>query len=178
MKTQLILRVSMVFLGLSLAFSSSAQDVDTLLKMDTISDRGLDTLPTVVITRGSAVNQRVSKAFSNDFKDAINPRWFEINKRYLVKFISADQKNTALYNKRGYLIYHIAYGTEKHLPASVRDQIKAQYPRATITNAIYVNQANRKIWVVNLEEGRELVLTRIEDDQLDEVQRLKNVSAN
>ena len=76
------------------------------------------------------------------------------------------------------MIYHIAYGTEKHLPASVRDQIKAQYPRATITNAIYVNQANRKIWVVNLEEGRELVLTRIEDDQLDEVQRLKNVSAN
>ena len=87
----------MVFLGLSLAFSSSAQDVDTLLKMDTISDRGLDTLPTVVITRGSAVNQRVSKAFSNDFKDAINPRWFEINKRYLVKFISADQKKIQHY---------------------------------------------------------------------------------
>jgi hypothetical protein len=178
MKTQLILRASIVFLGLFLAFNSSAQDVDTLLRMDTIRTGGLDTLPTVVITRGSAVNQRISKAFNNDFKDALNPRWFEINKRYLVKFISAEQKNTALYNKRGYLIYHIAYGTEKHLPTNVRDQIKTQYPRATITNTIYVNQANRKIWVINLEEGNELVLTRIEDDQLDEVQRLKTGSGN
>ena len=179
MKTQLICRTSAIFVGLLLAFGSSAQTVDTLLRRtDSISTGRIDTLPTVIITSSSAVNQKLSKAFNNDFKNTVNARWFEINKRYLVKFISADQKNTALYNKRGYLIYHIAYGTEKNLPENVRDQIKAQYPKATITNAIYVNQANRKVWVVSLEEGRELVLARVEDDQLDEVERFKNASVN
>jgi len=178
MKTQLIFRASMVFIGLLVSFGAFSQNGDTLLIADTLYNGRLDTLPTVVITRGSTVNQKISKAFDKDFKGAVNARWFEINKRYLVKFISQDQRNTALYNKRGSLIYHIAYGTEKNLPVNVRNQIKAQYPKASITNVIYVNQDNRRIWVVNLEEGRELVLTRFEDDQLDEVERIKSASVN
>ncbi|MEJ6981877.1 hypothetical protein WG906_15525 [Pedobacter sp. P351] len=179
MKTQFNLcnAAVIVFLLCALNVSGQVGNIDTSSKIiDTLSAGNIDTLPTVLITSSSSVNQKVSQAFNKDFQNALSPKWFEINKRYLVKFISEDQRNTALYNKRGYLIYHISYGTEKNLPVIVKNQILAQYPNANINTAIHVIQNNRKIWVVSLEQDKYYVLARIEEDQLDEVDRFKNAS--
>lgn len=133
----------------------------------------MDTLPPVIIRSTSLVDQKVTDAFKKGFKEAVNPRWYKMNKLYLVKFMSAEQKNHNLYNDKGYLIYNISYGDKEYLPSNVRYQVVTEYPTHKIVTAIHVNQAGRSIWVVNLEGGRDLVLARVEDGQLNEVERVK-----
>ncbi|HVW15510.1 MAG TPA: hypothetical protein VHB54_16880 [Mucilaginibacter sp.] len=133
----------------------------------------VDTLPMVVITAKSYVNQKVTDAFHEKFKDVVSHTWYQIDKNYLVKFISNDQKNHALYDKNGYLYYHLAYGTEKHLPAEITEKIHNKYEGGNITTTIQVNQDNRSIWLVNVEYGKLLVLVREENGDIREVERVR-----
>ncbi|QEC66251.1 hypothetical protein FRZ67_02615 [Panacibacter ginsenosidivorans] len=126
-------------------------------------------LPPVTVTTSSKVTEKVARAFDKSFKDAIRPEWYKLNKNYFVKFISEDQKNNALFTKSGNLIYHISYGYEKNLPDDIRKMVKSTYVDFNITTAIKVEEQGRKIWVINLEDDKHLVLIRIEDDQLEEV---------
>ncbi len=157
------------------AQKSVAQEVT---QPDSIKTIRTDTLPTLVITRTTVVSQKIADSFNRTFKNAVNPQWYQLNKNYLVKFIMEDQRNNALFDKSGYLIYHISYGTEKNLPFDVRDQVQNQYPKGKILTAIHVDQDNRSVWIVNVESGKYLYLTRVEDGQLDEVERMRNASAD
>ncbi len=130
------------------------------------------TLPDVTITSGTNVSKKVSDVFATSFKDATNTRWYKANKSYLVRFITADMNNQALYSKRGYLIYHIAYGHENNLPKDIRKTIKSNYVDYNITHAINVKQDRRNIWVVNLEDDKSLIIARVEDGELEEVSNL------
>ena len=167
MKSKIILRAVIMSLFILAGNSTFAQE-DVIKR---------DTLAPVIITSTTSVNKKVSDAFDKDFKNAVSPRWYSINKNYLVKFMVEDQRNSALYNKNGYQIYHISYGTEKHLPMDVKDLIKSQYKDGKISTVIHVDQNNRSIWIANLEEGNSLVLARVENGELDEVERVKNASA-
>lgn len=126
-------------------------------------------LPPVTVTATSNVSRAVTKSFDKSFPDAQNTQWFKVNRRYLVDFISKDLKNRALYQKNGAMIYHLAYGTEQNLPDDVRKVVKSNYVDYNITHAIKVEQDNRNIWVVNLEDKNKLILVRIEDGALEEV---------
>jgi len=126
-------------------------------------------LPLVTITAKSNVNKEVAHAFETSFKNAVNQRWYRIDKNYMVKFILDDQKNTALFKKNGALIYHISYGFEKDLPDDIRDMVKSSYALYTITRAVKVNQDARIIWVINLGKTDKLVLARVENGILEEV---------
>lgn len=165
MKTSFFFRCSTVLLILLSARSSFAQEVTRI-----------DTLPVIVITAKSPVPQKVRDAFKKDFKGATNPRWYKIDENFIIKFMTQDQKNHALYHKNGLIYYHIAYGTEKHLPENIKDQIKRSYSGAKITTVIHVSQDNRNIWLANLEMGKLLILVREEDGNFQEVERVKNAS--
>jgi len=130
-----------------------------------------DTLATVLITSTANVNLAVTNAFNKTFKEALEPRWFVYDKSCLVKFIMNEQRNSALYDKKGYLIYHISNLYAYSLPDETRDQITGAYPRSKILNAFLVNQNNRSIYVINLEYGKDIVFTRFENDQLVEIDR-------
>jgi hypothetical protein len=166
MKTPFFFRLGAAALVMLFARNSFAQEVTRI-----------DTLPVLVITAKSLVPREVTTAFKKDFQDAVNPKWFKMEKNYLIKFITRDQNNHALYHKNGYLYYHIAYGKENSLPESTKAQIKKEYPNGEIISAIRVNQDRRSIWLVNLKVGKLLILTREEDGELREVQRLKNAGA-
>jgi hypothetical protein len=131
----------------------------------------VDTLPMVVITAKTYVNKEVSDAFHKKFEGIVSHKWYTIDKNYLVKFISNDQKNHALYHKNGYLYYHLAYGTENNLPAEIMEKINREYKGSKITTTIQVNQDNRSIWLVNVEYGKLLVLVREENGEIREVER-------
>jgi hypothetical protein len=126
-------------------------------------------LPSVVVTTASNVNQAVVKSFQGEFKNAIDPVWYTLNKNYLVRFMTEDQKNTALFKNNGKLIYHISYGSEKNLPADVRDKVTSTYADYNITTAIHVKEANRNIWVINLDGLKKLIIVRVEEGELEEV---------
>src|SRR5437899_6911237 len=77
---------------------------------------GIKTLPNVTVTSTATVNQKVSEAFQASFKGAVSPTWYRINKDYIVKFITGDMNNTALFKRNGALVYQISYGHENNLP--------------------------------------------------------------
>jgi len=132
----------------------------------------VDTLNEVVIRSNSVVSKTVANAFTKDFRDAVSPRWYALDKTYLVKFMSADQKNNALFDKKGSLVYHITYMRGHDLPAEIKGLINSKYADETVLTAIHVDQDMRSVWVVNLKSGNEWVLARVEDEQVEEVQRL------
>lgn len=131
-----------------------------------------DTLKEVVIRSNSLVNATVTNAFTKDFRDAVGPRWYRLDKNFLVKFIGKNQKNNALYDKKGAQLYHITYMRGHDLPAEIRGLVNNKYTDEMVLTAIHVEQDMRDIWVVNLKSGNEWVLARVEDEQVDEIQRL------
>jgi len=135
-------------------------------------DNGIKTLPTVTVTSTASVNKKVSDVFNASFKDAVSPTWYRLNKDYLVRFITGDMNNTALYKKNGALVYQISYGHENNLPKEVRRIVKSNYVDFNIVQAINVKEDNRDIWVVNLEDDTKLIITRIEEGALEEVSNL------
>lgn len=163
MKKQLI---SCICGGLVSIFASS----NTLAQKDTFKE-----LPPIIITATSSnvvVNARINRAFSQFFQNVSNPRWYEINKKFLVKFIQNDQENRALFTKNGQLVYHVSYGTEKHLPFDVRKLVKSTYYDQRITRVLKVSQEKRDIWVISMEDAKDFVMARVEDMELEETQRM------
>lgn len=134
----------------------------------------VQTLPPVTITATQkTVPEKVWTNFHSYFANAQDPKWYMVNKNYLIKFMTDEDLNHALFTKRGELIYHISYGYEKSMPSDVRDAVKSVYYNYDITRAIKVSEANRVIWVVNVENAKELLLIRVENGEVEQVQALK-----
>lgn len=130
-------------------------------------------LPPVTVTATSKkIPPIVWFNLSRYFPEAENPRWYALNKDYLVKFMTYRQEHRALFNKKGKVIYHISYGWEKALPATISRQVRTAYLDYEIYRAIKISERNRVVWVINLQDTKELVMIRVEDDELEEIQRL------
>ncbi len=135
-------------------------------------DETIKELPAITVSASTTnVSAKVNKAFEQYFKGASHQRWHQLEKNFLVKFIQHDQENSALFTKNGQLVYHVSYGTEKHLPSDVRGLVKSTYYDQSITRVIKVNQDKRNIWVVSLEDAKEYVMVRVEDMEMEETQR-------
>lgn len=135
-------------------------------------------LPVVNITgSGPNLNSNVRKAFERSFKNAEKIQWFRVNQNYTVKFIEDEQIHSALYRQNGELIYHIAYGNQANLPINLLGQVKSGYKNFSIARVFSINQDNRTVWVVNLENKEYMVMARLEDNSIVEVNRLVNVTA-
>jgi len=130
-------------------------------------------LPSITVTPATKVPSEVNNSFNASFKDAVNPAWYKLDKKYLVTFLTADQKNRALYKNNGQLVYHIRYGVEQNLPDDIRKMIKSNYVDYDITLTIFVSQDQRNIWVVNLEDKSKYVVVRVENGEMEEVENLK-----
>lgn len=135
-------------------------------------DTSAQKLPAVVITN-TQVNTKVWESFKREFKNAVDPHWFKIGTDYLVRFFAEDQNQSALFNKRGSLIYNITYGKEKHLPTDIRQQVKSVYYDYKITNALSIRESERMIWVVNLEDDKNMLIVRIENGEMEEARHFK-----
>ena len=149
-----------------MAYSSFSQDTSAIRS-----------LPPVKVTASlRKIPNSTWKGFSTYFNDAENPRWFRLNKDYLVKFMIYDEENRALFSKKGTLIYHISYGYEKSLPENMLEQVKNSYSQYEITHAIKVTESGRVIWVINLEDEKNIILLRMEDGEMEEAERLEKSS--
>src|SRR4051812_15627067 len=142
-------------------------------------EEGMKKLPDVTVTSTTNVSKKVSDIFKTTFPDAVNPQWSRLNKDYLVEFITADLNNRVLFHKNGSIVYHIKYGGEKNLPKEVRRLVKSNYVDYNIIKAINVQEDQRDIWVVNIEDNQKFVIVRVEGGELEEVSNLnKSVAAN
>lgn len=128
-------------------------------------------LQEIKITQPAKVSNQLDKAFKQSFPGAENVKWYKQDKDYLAKFIQNDLKHNALYQKNGYLKYDVSFGFEQHLPKDVRQMIQASYDDFKITRAVNVKEGDRDIWVVNLEGQKHFVILRVEEKELEEVER-------
>ena len=132
------------------------------------------TLPPITITATQKhIPEKVWDSFHGYFANAQDPKAYEINKDYLIRFMTDENVNHALFTKGGEFVYHISFGLEKNMPEEVRDAVKSVYYNYDITRAIRVTDGRRLVWVVNLENAKHLVLARMENGEVEEVQRLK-----
>lgn len=129
-------------------------------------------------TNNSYVNvyENVRAEFDKKFSNAENVVWDNLGKNFLAKFSIGDMKFRALLNPKGQLIYKNTYGDEKLLPTYLRKEVKRNYVEYLITNVVMVEEANRRIWVVNLEDDTNYVIVRIENDEMEQVKQYMNLS--
>lgn len=161
---------SIATFGLSMALALLTVGSNCLAQ-DTIP---IKTLPGITVTaKTKRIPEKVWHSFMKYFGEGEDPRWYQLNKDYLVKFMLDEEQNNALFTKRGHLIYNIAYGYENSLPSELRKQVKSSYFDYNITRAVKVSEADRLIWVINLEDAKELILVRLENGEMEEVKRLK-----
>jgi len=166
MKQQFISRLLMGAVLLSAGNSIWAQDTIPIKELP----------PVTVTSTEKFVPEKVWTNFIQYFSNAENPTWFTVNKDFLIKFMTDDNLNHALFTKRGKLVYHISYGYEKNLPDDIRSQVKSAYYDYNIIRAIKVTEADRVIWVVNLEDATSLILVRLEQGDMEEIQKLNKSS--
>lgn len=131
----------------------------------------LVTLPEITVTGSTKVSNELNSAFSKAFPEAENVHWYKVDKDYLSTFIQNDMDHNALFKKNGVLKYDISFGYAQHLPEDIRNLVESSYSDFKITRAIEVKEAGRDIWVVNLEGMNNYVIARVEDQQIEEVQR-------
>lgn len=163
MKTAVTTRSGMLLLSLFIFFHAKSQDTSHI-----------QSLPLVKVTSSlRKIPNNIWKGFSTYFNEAENPRWFRLNKEYLVKFMIYDEENRALFSKKGTLIYHISYGYEKSLPSDMLNQVKSNYSQYEITRAIKVSESDRIVWIINLEDDKNIILLRMEEGEMEEAEHLQ-----
>ena len=107
-------------------------------------------------------------AFHKRFSNAENVSWFNVNKKFGADFKINDLKYRVLLNRKGRLMYQITCGKEKLLPVDIRKLVKSNYVEFLITATFLVEEANRKIWVINLEDESRYVMVRFENNEMEE----------
>lgn len=143
----------------------------TISKLSAQEKDSVITLPTVTVTSGAKVTKEVDKAFKTTFPGAENLKWYNLNKDYLAKFIQKDMSHNTLFTKRGYMKYDISYGYENNLPEDIKTKVKSSYDSYKITRVANVKADDRNVWVINLESLNAYILVRIENDEMEEVEK-------
>jgi len=164
MKTQIITTLKIFVLSATIISASHAQG-----NLNTKEVPSTESTPSVV----PVANTKITRALDGYFKNATNVRWYEIKNNYVVKFSLDGREHRTLFTKNGNLIYHITYGAEGLLPAEVRRLVKSEYFDQKITRVLKVNQDQRTIWVIHMEDQKEFIMVRVEDGQLEETKRME-----
>ena len=115
------------------------------------------------------VSPKALKSFNKSFKNT-TPTWYAVNKNYLATFNMNGRNTRALLAKNGYVIYSISYGQESSLPKDVRRTLKSNYIDHRIGSVSEVKAGEHQAWVVNLQDDNELVVARVLEGSLDELQ--------
>ena len=120
-----------------------------------------------------ASNIKVERSFTSYFGENAENNWSKVGKDFLNHFHVNGLPANALFRKNGELVYLIMYGTEKNLPADIRNIVKREYYDYNITMAIEVKEDNRDIWVIKLDNTSEQITVRVEDNEMEQTQQFK-----
>jgi hypothetical protein len=123
--------------------------------------------------RDEKAKRKILEYFIWPFENAENIAWGKVDDNLLAEFTVGDIKNRALFDKRGNLIYTIAYSDEKLLPQYYRQMVHNLYAKYKINQVARVNEALREIWVVKLETSDKFLTVRIENDEQEEVEKFQ-----
>ena len=121
----------------------------------------------------AVVSQKVSESFASLFKGAVAPKWFDVDKNYIVDFIMDNQRNKAAFTKKGRLVYHLVFGNEQQMPADIRTIVKSKYFDFAINSTLKVNIDEKSAWIINIEDAEQFFVLRVVDGVMDVLDRVK-----
>jgi len=148
--------------GLLLAIGVNSAFAQIQLKEVTISSEPVK----------ATVSQKVAEAFASLFKGAEAPKWYKSDQNYVVDFIMNNQVNKAEFTKKGYLVYHMAFGNEKQMPTDIRTIIKSKYFDFTINSTVRITYNEKSAWIVNIEDSGHFLVLRVVDGVMDVVDKI------
>ncbi|MDO3624568.1 hypothetical protein [Mucilaginibacter sp. BT774] len=148
--------------GLILAIGANSVFAQIQLKEVTISSEPIK----------ATVSQKVSEAFASLFKGAEAPKWYQSDQNYVVDFIMNNQINKAEFTKKGYLVYHMAFGNENQMPADIRTIVKSKYFDFTINSIVRITYDEKSAWIVNIEDAKQFLVVRVVDGVMDVVDKI------
>ena len=124
------------------------------------------------VTKASiTVNDKVQKSFEQYFAGVSNQDWSMMGKDFHTTFYNNGVLTQALFDKKGNLINTISYGTEKDIPVSVKKIIKSEYYDYAITVAVKIKMNQEDIWVVNMKNDTEYLIVRVENGEMEQINR-------
>jgi hypothetical protein len=124
------------------------------------------------------VYENILDEFQKQFTGAENIRWMRVDKNFLSTFTKGDQEYKVLFTPQAGVVYKISYGKEKHLPVAMRKAVKRMYVEFVISSAIKVEEAERTIWVIYLEDDTTMVSVRVENDEIEQTQKYTKFNPN
>ncbi len=176
MKTKIILVIIswMLLLSINHSFSQVAFNKPgkgyTHLNADAVTDTNAFNL------KSFASNIKVQRSFISHFGEAVENNWSMVGNNFFVRFHSNGLPTIALFAKNGYLFYSIMYGSEKDLPADVRKTVKSEFYDYTITLTMEVKENGRDVWIVELDNPREIITVSLEDGDMEKIQQIQKLS--
>ncbi|MFN2440755.1 MAG: hypothetical protein ABR503_16240 [Chitinophagaceae bacterium] len=162
MTTQIISRFCGL-LALTMLVSNSSAQPFNLNQLD----------PVYITGTSTTVTENIQVNFHKQFTEAENVRWFKKDRNYLVSFSMNDRHHSALLNRKGYLIYDICYGKEKHLPDDIRKSVKLMYVEYSISSANKVKEGNKNFWLISVEDDTNFAMVKVENFEMEEIQKFK-----
>ncbi len=131
-------------------------------------------LPGVTVTSDAPkMSAIVLASFEKDFKGAANVTWYKLDKNFLIKFILGEIDQKVLYSAMGRQIYHISDLKQKFTPDDIRNLMNINFPGYSIIGTTRVEQDNRAIYVVNLENKNSEVVARVENSEAEMITKIK-----
>ena len=118
-------------------------------------------------------NEKVQKSFVRHFAGASEQNWSMVGNDFHNNFYINGVLTRALFDVKGHLIYTITYGTEKDIPANVKDMVTGEYPNYAISMAINVKEGGRDIWVVKLDNNEQQLTIRVEYNETEQVMQFQ-----
>lgn len=174
MKTNIILGSLLLMLTASNTFSQAdSRESNDAYALAVVKDRGSNFIEKTTADPSSLVSVKVKKMFDKNFLGATGLRW-EVNGKELEAIFWKDGLLTyALFKKSGSLNCSVIFVPEQKLPGDLRQMVKSKYSDYAITFAAEAKFPNRKIWILNLENQKQILTLRSEDDNVELVQTAK-----
>lgn len=115
------------------------------------------------------------KAFNRDFNGITNVQWTTDKNQFVASFTKEGVRNNIWYSKGGNMLYSLlSYGPDK-LPAREQQVVRNEYRDFKITSVDEVHQNNITVYVVHLENDRNIKLITICDGAANEYRSYKKM---
>jgi hypothetical protein len=111
--------------------------------------------------------------FEKSFTGITDKHWYALEDGLIVYFKKDGLQMKAVYDERGNWLHNFRFYQEKYLPRDVRHIVKREYYDYTIYLVVEIEKNNKKNYFVKMESENALVMVRVCDDEMMEVERYK-----
>ena len=104
------------------------------------------------------------------FGESKNEKWYSQSDLSLAEFEDMGISYRVVFDKRGNWLYTLKQYTEKELPAEVRAQVRRGYLDYSIGWVKEVNEAQRIVYLIHIENNQEWKTIQVEDGAMEATQ--------